>query len=677
MPNRLIHETSPYLLQHAHNPVDWYPWGEEAFAKAKAEDKPIFLSIGYSACHWCHVMEHESFENDEIAAVMNEHFINIKVDREERPDVDAIYMDAVVALTQHGGWPMSVWLTPTGVPFYGGTYFPPTDRAGMPGFPRVLESLAETYRRRREDVQQQGHQLLAQMSPNIPLQATQSIDPAVLELAAQNITQNIDYTYGGTQGAPKFPQPMMYDFLLRAYHRTGRESLLEIVELTLNKMADGGIYDHLGGGFHRYSTDARWLAPHFEKMLYDNALLARLYLHAYQLSGNPRYRQIVEETLDYVIREMTDPLGGFYATQDADSEGEEGKFFVWTPGEIEAVLGEVAAKQFCVAYDVSSMGNWEGHSILWFKQSLADTATQLGIPEEELRTDLAAGRAKLFTQREQRVKPGRDDKVLTAWNGMMLAAFAEAARVLGRDDYRQVAEKNAEFVLTHLRRDGRLLRTWKDGQAKLMGYLEDYAFYADGLLTLYQTTFDERWFEEAKSLADVMLTHFRDLENGGFFDTADDHETLVVRPKSLQDNAIPSGNSIAVRVLLQLAAYTGEAGYHDPAIEALSGLQKVLTQYAAGFANWLTALEFALALVKEIALIGPVSDPGMQSLLEVVQKPYRPHQVLALTDQETEQSSIPLLNHRPQQGGQSTAYVCQNFACQLPVNTAAELEAQL
>jgi len=677
VPNRLIHETSPYLLQHADNPVDWYPWNDDAFAKAKAENKPIFLSIGYSACHWCHVMAHESFENEEIAAVMNEHFVNVKVDREERPDLDAIYMDAVVAMTQHGGWPMSVWLTPTGVPFYGGTYFPPTDRMGMPGFKRVLESLAEIYHRQQDKIQAQGEALLARMSPDIRLQAEQSLDPAVLELAIQNLTQNVDYTHGGNKGAPKFPQPMTYDFLLRFYHRTGRESLLEIAELTLQKMAGGGIYDHLGGGFHRYSTDARWLAPHFEKMLYDNALLARLYLHAYQLTGQPDYKRVVEETLDYVVREMTDPLGGFYSTQDADSEGEEGKFFVWSPAEIKAILGNEAGNRFCLAYDVSELGNWEGHSILWLKRPLAESAAELGLSEADFKAELTESKAKLFAEREERVKPGRDDKVLTAWNGMMLAAFAEAARVLDRADYQNVALKNAEFLLTHLKQEGRLLRTWKAGQAKLMGYLEDYAFLADGLLALYQTTFEARWFEEAKALMDIVLDHFSDAEKGGFFDTANDHEQLVVRPKSLQDNAIPSGNSMAIRTLLQLATYTGDARYYDPAIRALSGLQPVLSQYANGFSYWLGGLDYALATVKEVALIGPPDEAEMQAMLAVLQKSYRPHQVVALASAPTTESPIPLLNDRPQQDGQSTVYVCQNFACQLPVTTAAALQEQL
>ena len=479
------------------------------------------------------------------------------------------------------------------------------------------------------------------------------------------------------RGAPKFPQPMTYDFLLRAYHRGGQQSLLDIVELTLRKMAHGGMYDQLGGGFHRYSTDAFWLVPHFEKMLYDNALLARLYLHAYQVTGQPEYKRIVEETLDYVVREMTDSGGGFYSTQDADSEGEEGKFFVWTVAEIKAILGEEAGHRFCTAYDVSGPGNWEGHSILWLKRPLSDSAAALALPEDALRTELAGSRAKLFAHREKRVKPGRDEKILTAWNGLMLAAFAEAARVLDRPDYLSTALKNAGFLLAHLKKDGRLLRTWKNGQARLMGYLEDYTFLADGLLALYQTTFDEHWFTEAQTLMDTVLAHFTDSQNGGFFDTADDHEELVVRPKSLQDNAIPSGNSMAVRVLLQLATYTGQSHYHDPAHKTLGALQPVMSQYAGGFAHWLGSMEYALASVKEVALIGRPEKADIQEMLAVLQKPYRPNLVTALAVDETANSAIPLLNRRPQVDGQSTAYVCQNFACQLPVTTAEMLEGQL
>lgn len=679
MPNRLAQESSPYLLQHANNPVDWFPWGEEALHKAKAEDKPIFLSIGYSACHWCHVMEHESFEDKRIAALMNELFVNIKVDREERPDLDSIYMDAVVAISGQGGWPMSVFLTPEGTPFYGGTYFPPTPRHGMPSFEQVLTTIAHIYRHQKEDVRKNGMVLLARMGGAIPFQPGDSLDPAVPELALQTLSRNFDWTHGGFGSAPKFPQPMTYDFLLRAYFRNRRANVLEMVELTLHKMAQGGMYDQLGGGFHRYSVDSIWLAPHFEKMLYDNALLARLYLHTYQLTGKPFYRRVVEETLDYVAREMTHPGGGFYSTQDADSEGEEGKFFLWTPDEVKAILGQEEGAVFCMVYDVRPGGNFEGKSILNIPTPLAKVATELNLNLDELSDILQRGKAKLFAEREKRVKPGRDEKIITAWNGLMLAAFAEAARVLNRIDYRDIAICNAEFVLSTMKKEGRLFRTWKAelGQAKLMGYLEDYAFYADGLLALYQTTFDPRWFQASRTLMDVVLDHFQDEKNGAFFDTADDHESLVTRPKNLQDNAAPCGNSMAVRTLLMLAAYTGQAKYEAPAIKALASLLRPMSQYPGAFAHWLGGLEFVLAPPKEVAVIGPLAREDTTSLLHLIQIPYRPNQVVAVAGENDLTGHPELVEGRPAQGGKATVYVCQQFTCQQPVTTGEELAVLL
>ncbi len=679
MPNRLAQESSPYLLQHANNPVDWYAWGEEALRKAKAEDKPIFLSIGYSACHWCHVMEHESFEDEQIAALMNELFINIKVDREERPDLDSIYMDAVVAISGHGGWPMSVFLTPDGRPFYGGTYYPPTSRHGLPSFEQVLKSIAHVYHNQKEDVRDNGAALLSRMGVGLPLQLGGSLDPAVPELALQALGRNFDWTNGGFSGAPKFPQPMTYDFLLRSYYRNRRAGSLEMVELTLHKMAHGGMYDQLGGGFHRYSVDSIWLVPHFEKMLYDNALLARLYLHTYQLTGKPFYRRIVEETLDYVACEMTHTDGGFYSTQDADSEGEEGKFFLWTPAEIEAVLGKEEGRIFCAAYDVTPGGNFEGKSILNIPTPLDQVAKELKLNLDELGDVLNRGRAKLFAEREKRVKPGRDEKIITAWNGLMLAAFAEAARVLNRSDYRDIAIRNAEFVLSTMRKEGRLFRTWKasPGQVKLMGYLEDYAFYADGLLALYQTTFDPSWFQEARTSMDVVLEHFPDEENGGFFDTADDHEQLVTHPKNLQDNATPCGNSMAVRTLLMLAAYTGQAKYEEPATKILASLQGPMSQYPGAFAHWLGALEFAIAPPKEVAIVGQINSEDTTALWRTALLPYRPNQVVALASENQTTGHPELVEARPMQDTKATAYVCKNFTCKQPVTTVEELETLL
>lgn len=675
MPNRLANESSPYLLQHANNPVEWYPWGEEALTAAKLEDKPIFLSIGYSACHWCHVMEHESFEDVTTAELMNQYFVNIKVDREERPDIDSIYMEAVVAMTGQGGWPMSVFLTPDGKPFYGGTYYPPSPRYGMPSFRQVLQSIAQAYHNRREDITNNANVLLQRLQSTIALKGQDMPDPSVPELAMQAIARNFDKTHGGMSGAPKFPQPMSYDFLLRYASRTQKANALEMAELTLQKMARGGMYDQIGGGFHRYSVDAVWLVPHFEKMLYDNALLARLYLHAYQLTDKPIYRRIVEETLDYVVREMTDPAGGFYSTQDADSEGEEGKFFLWTPEEIKSTLGEETGDIFCQAYDVKPGGNFEGRTIVNLPTPLEQVAEQLNLPPEKLAEILREARQQLFTEREKRIKPGRDEKILTAWNGLMVAAFAEAGRVLDRPDYTAVAQNNAEFILSTLKKEGRLCRTWKadPGEAKLMGYLEDYAFYADGLLALYQTTFEPRWFQEARALMEVVLDHFSDPENGGFFDTADDHEQLVTRPKSLQDNATPCGNSMAVRTLFMLAAYTGETKYFDPAMKALTALQGPMSQHPAAFAHWLGALEFAIAPPQEIALIGEPASPETAAMLETVQKPYRPNQVVALAPEAATDGHPELVADRPGIEDGTRAYVCQNFVCQQPVSTPGEL----
>ena len=560
MPNRLIHETSPYLLQHAHNPVDWYPWGEEALARSRAEDKPILLSIGYSACHWCHVMERESFENEGIASLMNELFINIKVDREERPDLDAVYMEAVQMLTGGGGWPMTVFLTPAAKPFYGGTYFPPVDRQNMPGFPRLLRAISEAYRDSRGEIDRTTQEIAVQMGHAglLPTgDVTLTVD--ILHQAYSNLAAGFDYQDGGIGAAPKFPQPMALEFLLRYYQHgypdaSGRA--LDMVNLTLEKMAYGGIYDQVGGGFHRYSTDAFWLVPHFERMLYDNALLARLYLHAHLATGQALYRRIAQETLDYVLREMTDPRGGFYSAQDADSEGEEGKFFVWTPGEIRSALGEADAGIFGSYFGVTDAGNFTGKTILNVPQPPASFAEMHGLPLERLQAVIDRGRRTLREVRERRVHPPRDDKVLTSWNGLMLRSLAEAAVGLGRADYLRAAIDNANFLLETMRPKGRLLRTYRDGQARLLGYLEDHAFLADGLLALYEATFDSRWLGEAISLAGSMVGLFWDEGAGVFYDTGVDHETLLVRPRDVFDNAQPCGGSVASDLLLRLAVAT-------------------------------------------------------------------------------------------------------------------------
>ena len=663
MPNRLVKETSPYLRQHADNPVDWYPWGDEALRRAKVEDKPIFLSIGYSACHWCHVMAHESFEDEGVAAILNEHFVSIKVDREERPDLDRIYMSAVQAMTGSGGWPISLFLTPDGLPFYGGTYFPPTPRYGMPSFSQVLVAVATAWQNRRQELIANGRRLLAELEAQSALHErapTEALRRETLTGAVEHLWQRFDRQHGGWNGAPKFPQPMVLEFLLRHYVSTADANALLMVTQTLEAMARGGVYDQLGGGFHRYSVDASWLIPHFEKMLYDNALLAPVYLHAWQVTDEPFFRTIAEEILDYVVREMTDPQGGFYSTQDADSEGQEGRFFLWTPAEIEALLG-AEAETFMAAYAVTESGNFEGQNVLSFVGDL------------DRRAGLAAARQKLFDVREQRVRPDRDEKVLTSWNGLMLAAFAEAARALDRADYRLVAERNADFALRALRSpDGRLWHVWTRGEARGNGYLEDYANLAHGLLELFQTTFAPRWYVAARELVEAVRAHFR--APVGFFDTADDHEALIVRPREVQDNAVPSGNAMAILVLLRLAGLAVEPRYADEAHAALGPMQPLLQRYPLGFGQWLIALDYALSPPLDIAVVGDPEADDTRALLAVCTRGYRPHQVVAAG---VEGEAVPLLRDRGQVEGRATAYVCVDLSCRPPVTDPAALQAML
>lgn len=674
MPNQLIHETSPYLLQHADNPVHWYPWGEEAFEKARRENKPVLLSIGYSACHWCHVMAHESFENEEIAKLMNELFVNIKVDREERPDLDQIYMNAVQMMTHHGGWPMTVFLTPEAVPFYGGTYYPPQDRYNMPGFPRVLISVAEAYRERQDDIRETGASLVNELRR---LSATsgsdQPIGQELLDAAYVGIVRTYDKTYGGFGGAPKFPPAMALEFLLRTHARTGNQDALEMVRHTCIQMANGGMYDQFGGGFHRYSTDAKWLVPHFEKMLYDNALLSRLYLHYFQVSEEPSARQAVEGILDYVLREMTHSAGGFYSTQDADSEGHEGKFFVWEIDEIRAALTERDATLLCSYYNITQSGNFEGKNIPHVTRGLEQVAEEHKISLSELQTALSESRRKLFDLREKRVKPGRDEKILTAWNGLMMASFAEAGVILKRPDYTAAARRNAEFVLSNLRKDGALLRTWKDGAAKFNAYLEDYSFLIEGLLTLFETTGEFHWLEEAHALAERMIGEFWDEENGGFYFTGKSHESLIVRSKDYFDNATPSGNSVAAIALLRLAILTGKDNYRNLAIAVLREISDGARRYPSGFGYALSAADFSLSTPKEIAIVG--KDPNdIEPLLSEAWRRYLPNKVVA---PGFGGENLPLLENRPLQNERATAYVCVHYACQQPVNEPSELANQL
>ena len=678
--NRLIKETSPYLLQHAHNPVDWYPWGSEAFEVARREQKPILLSIGYSACHWCHVMEHESFENEAIAKLMNENFVNIKVDREERPDVDHIYMNAVQLMTHHGGWPMTVFLTPEAVPFYAGTYFPPEDRYNMPGFPRVLTSMAAAYRERPDDIAETATSVLSELQRSTAVkESSELLSTELLDEAYRGIIRNYDPTNGGFGSAPKFPPAMTLEFLLHTFYRTGEPQALEIVRHTCRKMAEGGIYDHLGGGFHRYSTDAKWLVPHFEKMLYDNALLSRLYLHYYQISNDEYARTVAEGILDYVVREMSDQRGGFYSTQDADSEGVEGKFFVWSLDEVKGRLGESDAVLFARYYNVTEAGNFEDENILNVTRDLSEVAKAEGITPEQLSEVLEKGRTKLFEARAQRVKPARDEKVLTAWNGLMLASFAEAAAILNRPDYKDVATRNARFVLDNLRRDGLLLRTYKEGEAKLNAYLEDYAFYIDGLVTLYETTGELEWLKEARALTDTMIDEFWDEEEGGFFFTGRSHETLIVRAKDFFDNATPSGNSVAAEILLRIGLLTDNSDYQRRAATVLRLTAAAARRYAPGFGRMLCAFDFYLGAPREIAIIGTPGAADTATLMAEIWKPYLPNRIVAQASRDTAEATslIPLLRDRAQINGAATAYVCENFTCKRPVTAAQDLASQL
>ncbi|MFQ3536826.1 MAG: thioredoxin domain-containing protein [Aggregatilineales bacterium] len=681
--NRLQHASSPYLRQHATNPVDWYEWGTEALELARQQDKPILLSIGYSACHWCHVMAHESFEDPETAAIMNRDFINIKVDREERPDLDDIYMQATQIFTRgHGGWPMTVFLTPEGKPFHAGTYYPRESAYGMPTFKQVMAAVIDAWRNRREQVYYVADQVTEGLQRDVLGLGTSGspLDAALLEEAVRKAIRDFDPVYGGlSRSQPKFPAPMNYEFLLSMTRYLSDDELrartLDVVTFTLKKMARGGIYDQIGGGFHRYSVDRLWLVPHFEKMLYDNAQLSRLYLHAWQATGDLFFKRIAEDIYDYLLREMQAPEGGFFSSTDADSEGQEGKFFIWSSAELRAALPPEVAESAIAYWDVTESGNFEGHNILHMPAEPSQVALRLGLPVETLEGHIAQARQILYAKRLERVPPHCDDKILTAWNGLTIASFAEAGRVLGRADYRQAAERAADFILTHMCSDGRLLRSYRDGRAQLNGYLEDYACLIDGLLQLYQATFEPRWMEEAIALAETVLAFFA-AEDGGLYDTSSDHERLIARPRNLQDNAMPSGNSTFAKVLLQLAAYTGEVGYRQAAETALTPLAGAMREYPLAFGEALGAVRLLVHGLQEVAIIGAPDSPQTAALLEVVRRGYYPNAIVAYTADESEVFP-PLLGERVLLNGQPTAYVCRQFTCQLPVNTPEALRAQL
>lgn len=677
MSNRLAGQNSPYLLQHKDNPVDWYPWGEEALNRAKDEDKPIFLSIGYAACHWCHVMAHESFEDPETAAIMNEHFINIKVDREERPDLDGIFMSAVVSLTGQGGWPMSVFLTPSGKPFYGGTYFPPVPRYNMPSFRQVLLSVAGAWREDQKGILESSDKITEHIQQsNQGGKSGQQLKSHLLENAAEKLLQTYDWKNGGWGGAPKFPQPMAIRFLLQRASQ-GDRTALDTASHALKAMAKGGMYDVVGGGFARYSVDEKWLVPHFEKMLYDNAQLTRVYLYAYMLTGDDFYRSVCEHTLDFVLRELTHPLGGFYSSLDADSEGEEGKYYVWTLAEVQQALkDETDFKLILDAYGITENGNFEGKNVLQRVLGDQELSDKYNILLQDIPATIDNIHQKLLSVRQERTPPNTDDKVLTAWNGWMLTAMAEAARYLGRDDYLQAARVNAGFLLDELYLDDRLKRSWRDGRSKHNAYLEDHAGLALGLLALYQSDFDLRWFQAAREITGDMLAHYRDPQ-GGFFDTSDDHESLLLRPRDLQDNATPCGNSQAAELLILISAFTGKGEWQDIAEEMLRNIQPYLSQHPTAFANWLCAANLFFGDLQEVAVIGEPAKPDTVVLLAEIREKWRPFTITASTTEPVPENAPELLHNRTMLDGKAVAYVCRNFICNQPVNNREGLAAQL
>ena len=674
-PNRLVHSTSPYLLQHARNPVDWYPWGGEALARARAEDKPILLSIGYSACHWCHVMAHESFEDEAVAERMNRDFVCVKVDREERPDLDDIYMAATVAMNQgQGGWPMTVFLTPEQEPFFAGTYFPPTDRYGRPGFSTLLEKIAGLWKTDREALRTQAGEVAGHLREGARSAPGGSVGEAELRAARDQLARDFDPRFGGFGAAPKFPPSGALSLLLRCHRRFHDERALEMARKTLDEMARGGMYDQLAGGFHRYSVDERWLVPHFEKMLYDNAQLAKVYLEGHQATGDPFYRTVATEILDYVLREMTSPGGGFCSATDADSEGEEGRFFVWTPDEVRAALGdEEAARRFCAYYDVTERGNWEGRSILNTSRTGPRVAESLGLEADALERDVAASKARLYEARRKRVPPGLDDKVLAAWNGLMIGAMAEGYRALGERRYLEAAERAAAFVMKELRgADGRLLRTWREGKAHLAAYLEDHAYLAEGLLDLYEAGGDARWLRDALALAERARADFAD-EAGGFYSTARDHEPLIVRHREGHDGATPSANAVAAHVLARLSFHLGRDDLREEAARAVRAYGKAISRQPRAFARTLAVVDLLLEGPVELAFVGAPGAQDLEALRREAGRHYLPNRIVGHGHPGAAGDGLPLLAGKGLVDGRAALYVCRDFACRAPITDPARV----
>jgi uncharacterized protein len=685
--NRLILEDSPYLLQHAHNPVNWYPWGHEAFDRARAEGKPVLLSVGYSTCHWCHVMEEESFEDEEIAGFLNRHYVAIKVDRERRPDVDGVYMAAVHALTGGGGWPMTVWLTPDRKPFYGGTYFPPHDgdRGAHVGFLTLLKRLDDVYRSEPDRVASSAQEITRHIQQDTLASAGTSLSreklAAIAGEATKRFAQTFDDVYGGFGSSPKFPQSVILEFLLREFHRTGDPHALEMASKTLEQLAKGGIYDHVGGGFHRYSTDRQWLVPHFEKMLYDNALLAVAYLEGYQATGRGDFARVAREILQYVSREMTAPEGGFYSATDADSEGVEGKFFLWNPAEIAAVLGAERARWFNDYYGVTEAGSFERRSILHVAEPLDALAKRSETTPEALSTALEKARDELYRAREKRVPPLKDMKVLTSWNGLMISAYARAAQVLGDRDYAERAIRAADFLITQMQDKDRLRRSYFAGRSDGRGYLDDYAFLEQGLLDLYEATFDPRWLRRAIALQGVLDRHFRDTEHGGYFLTSDEGEAMLTRDKPASDGAEPSGNSVALLNLLRLAELTVDDRYRSRADETLGAFAPLVERAPTAVAKMLSAIDFRLDTPKEIVIVKPDAGASAEPMLSRLRQTFLPNRVITIATQgadlEEHKKLVPLLDGRKAIDGKVTAYVCEARVCKLPTTDPAVFTRQI
>ena len=669
-PNRLIHETSPYLLQHAYNPVDWFPWGEDALKQAKEQKKPILLSVGYSACHWCHVMERESFENDGIAQLMNKYFINIKVDREERPDIDEIYMQATTAMNQgHGGWPMTVFLTPDQEPIFAGTYFPPTDKWGRPGFGSIVTNIGEAWIKDHSNIVQQAERFTSRLRSALQPASPLAVGEADIESAVKQFAHDFDARYGGFGRAPKFPPATGLSFLLRQYHWSRQEQTLTMVTKTLDGMASGGMYDHIGGGFARYSTDNEWLVPHFEKMLYDNALLARTYVEAFQVTGLERYRKVATETLDYILREMTAPEGGFYSATDADSEGVEGKFFVWTPKQIqEIVTNEKDAAWFCAYYDITEEGNWEHASIPRTPQSIESVAKEVGCSAEELQATIDHVHPLIYQARLTRIPPGLDDKIITAWNGMMIGTMAEAGRVLSHQPYLDSAIRATDFLLTTLSRpENRLWRTYRNGKAHLNACLEDYAYAAEAMMEVYEATGIERYLHEAVALSERIIEDFEDREHGGFFTTAADHETLILRGREGADGATPSGNAVAAAVLARLSFHFDREDFRNAATNAVRAYGQQIGQVPRGFPKSLLVIDLLLRGPIELALVGGTDAQSYTQLRKAMNSCFVPYRVMAHHQDVEADTSHPLLKGKTPVDGQAALYLCKNFSCQAPI----------